>query len=80
LKNLQPWIAALTDPVNFELTAVESEVTMADLKSLLSGIVNVLITLLKSLFGVKISDTFGSTLLNTVLGIVAIVEELTALF
>ncbi|MFA7295473.1 MAG: hypothetical protein WC042_02440 [Candidatus Paceibacterota bacterium] len=53
---------------------------MADLKSLLSGVVSVLITLLKALFGLKISDTFGSTLLNTVLGIVAIVEELTALF
>lgn len=77
---MQPWIAALTDPVNFELTAAISEVTMADLKSLLSGIVNVLITLLKAIFGLKISDTFGSTLLNTVLGIVAIVEELTALF
>ena len=80
VKKLQPWIAALSDPDNFELTAVVSEVTMADLKSLLSGIVNVLITLLKAIFGLKISETFGSTLLNTVLGIVAIVEELTALF
>jgi hypothetical protein len=53
---------------------------MADLKSLLSGVVSVLITLLKAIFGLKISDTFGSTLLNTVLGIVAIVEELSALF
>lgn len=53
---------------------------MADLKSLLSGVVSVLVTLLKALFGLKISETFGATLLNTVLGIIAIVEELSSLF